>query len=79
MVFVYTFAVGGGSGKVVPFPTWALVSLSTWPDTSSSTTLNRIPREIQIIANALPNLGACCMLGIDTNIIFFGSCTSAVF
>ncbi|RDB30180.1 Oligopeptide transporter 3 [Hypsizygus marmoreus] len=24
MVFVYTFAVGGGSGKVVPFPTWAL-------------------------------------------------------
>lgn len=26
MVFVYTFAVGGGSGKVVPFPNWALVS-----------------------------------------------------
>jgi len=25
MVFVYTFAVGGGSGKVVPFPRWALV------------------------------------------------------
>ncbi|KAF8155420.1 oligopeptide transporter [Crassisporium funariophilum] len=24
MVFVYTFAVGGGSGKVIPFPTWAL-------------------------------------------------------
>lgn len=24
MVFVYTFAVGGGSGKVVPFPTWTL-------------------------------------------------------
>ncbi|KDR65867.1 hypothetical protein GALMADRAFT_81439 [Galerina marginata CBS 339.88] len=24
MIFVYTFAVGGGSGKVVPFPTWAL-------------------------------------------------------
>ena len=25
MVFVYTFAVGGGSGKVVDFPNWALV------------------------------------------------------
>lgn len=25
MIFVYTFAVGGGSGKVIPFPTWALV------------------------------------------------------
>jgi len=24
MIFVYTFAVGGGSGKVTPFPTWAL-------------------------------------------------------
>lgn len=24
MVFVYTFAVGGGSGTVRPFPTWAL-------------------------------------------------------
>ncbi|KAF8992748.1 oligopeptide transporter [Cyathus striatus] len=24
MVFVYTFAVGGGSGQVIPFPTWAL-------------------------------------------------------
>jgi OPT family oligopeptide transporter len=24
MIFVYTFAVGGGSGKVIPFPTWAL-------------------------------------------------------
>jgi len=24
MIFVYTFAVGGGSGKVVPFPNWAL-------------------------------------------------------
>ncbi|KAJ7168044.1 OPT oligopeptide transporter [Mycena filopes] len=24
MIFVFTFAVGGGSGKVVPFPTWAL-------------------------------------------------------
>ncbi|KAJ7098484.1 OPT oligopeptide transporter [Mycena belliarum] len=24
MIFVYTFAVGGGSGKVRPFPTWAL-------------------------------------------------------
>ncbi|KAJ8079375.1 hypothetical protein PM082_021880 [Marasmius tenuissimus] len=24
MVFVFTFAVGGGSGKVTPFPTWAL-------------------------------------------------------
>ncbi|KAH9478936.1 Oligopeptide transporter 3 [Psilocybe cubensis] len=24
MVFVYTFAVGGGSGKVIPFPNWAL-------------------------------------------------------
>ncbi|PFH46431.1 hypothetical protein AMATHDRAFT_77677 [Amanita thiersii Skay4041] len=24
MVFVYTFAVGGGSGRVIPFPTWAL-------------------------------------------------------
>ncbi|KAF4618316.1 hypothetical protein D9613_011703 [Agrocybe pediades] len=24
MVFVYTFAVGGGSGTVTPFPTWAL-------------------------------------------------------
>lgn len=26
MVFVYTFAVGGGSGNVVDFPRWALVS-----------------------------------------------------
>jgi hypothetical protein len=26
MVFVYTFAVGGGSGTVVNFPQWALVS-----------------------------------------------------
>ena len=25
MIFVYTFAVGGGSGKTTPFPTWALV------------------------------------------------------
>jgi len=25
MIFVYTFAVGGGSGKVIPFPTWALI------------------------------------------------------
>jgi hypothetical protein len=25
MIFIYTFAVGGGSGKVIPFPTWALV------------------------------------------------------
>jgi len=24
MIFVYTFAVGGGSGKSIPFPTWAL-------------------------------------------------------
>ncbi|KAF9477683.1 OPT oligopeptide transporter [Pholiota conissans] len=24
MIFVYTFAVGGGSGTVTPFPTWAL-------------------------------------------------------
>ena len=24
MIFVYTFAVGGGSGNVIPFPTWAL-------------------------------------------------------
>ncbi|KAJ7899268.1 OPT oligopeptide transporter [Mycena olivaceomarginata] len=24
MIFVFTFAVGGGSGKVIPFPTWAL-------------------------------------------------------
>ncbi|KAJ7192126.1 OPT oligopeptide transporter [Mycena pura] len=24
MIFVYTFAVGGGSGKVTPFPNWAL-------------------------------------------------------
>ncbi|KAF4609517.1 hypothetical protein D9613_012220 [Agrocybe pediades] len=24
MIFVYTFAVGGGSGTVIPFPTWAL-------------------------------------------------------
>lgn len=24
MIFVYTFAVGGGSGKTTPFPTWAL-------------------------------------------------------
>ncbi|KAF8878897.1 oligopeptide transporter [Gymnopilus junonius] len=24
MIFVYTFAVGGGSGRVTPFPTWAL-------------------------------------------------------
>lgn len=26
MVFVYTFAVGGGSGKVTFMPEWALVS-----------------------------------------------------
>lgn len=26
MVFVFTFAVGGGSGKVIPMPNWALVS-----------------------------------------------------
>lgn len=25
MIFVYTFAVGGGSGTVRPFPNWALV------------------------------------------------------
>ncbi|KAJ6452376.1 OPT oligopeptide transporter [Mycena vitilis] len=24
MIFVFTFAVGGGSGKVIPFPNWAL-------------------------------------------------------
>ncbi|KAJ6513981.1 hypothetical protein DFH09DRAFT_919727, partial [Mycena vulgaris] len=24
MFFVFMFAVGGGSGKVAPFPTWAL-------------------------------------------------------
>jgi hypothetical protein len=28
MVFVSTFAVGGGSGKVVPMPNWALVIVS---------------------------------------------------
>lgn len=28
MIFVYTFAVGGGSGKVTPFPTWALVRIT---------------------------------------------------
>ena len=27
MVFVFTFAVGGGSGKVTNMPNWALVSL----------------------------------------------------
>jgi hypothetical protein len=27
MVFVFTFAVGGGGGKVVNFPNWALVCL----------------------------------------------------
>jgi hypothetical protein len=26
MVFVFTFAVGGGSGRVVSMPNWALVS-----------------------------------------------------
>lgn len=26
MVFVFTFAVGGGSGNVIPMPNWALVS-----------------------------------------------------
>lgn len=26
MVFVFTFAVGGGSGKVYDMPNWALVS-----------------------------------------------------
>jgi hypothetical protein len=26
MVFVYSFAVGGASGKAIPFPNWALVS-----------------------------------------------------
>ena len=25
MIFVFTFAVAGGSGKTTPFPTWALV------------------------------------------------------
>ena len=25
MIFVYTFAVGGGSGRVTLFPNWALV------------------------------------------------------
>ena len=29
MIFVFTFAVGGGSGKTTPFPTWALVCLKT--------------------------------------------------
>ncbi|KAJ7841725.1 hypothetical protein B0H14DRAFT_2246088, partial [Mycena olivaceomarginata] len=24
MIFVFTFAVGGGSGKSIPFPTWEL-------------------------------------------------------
>ncbi|KAL0579510.1 hypothetical protein V5O48_002503 [Marasmius crinis-equi] len=28
MVFVFTFAVGGGSGKVTPFPNWALEILT---------------------------------------------------
>lgn len=28
MIFVYTFAVGGGSGTVRPMPNWALVSYS---------------------------------------------------
>lgn len=25
MIFVFTFAVGGGSGKTTAFPNWALV------------------------------------------------------
>ncbi|KAF8801509.1 hypothetical protein BYT27DRAFT_7114855, partial [Phlegmacium glaucopus] len=32
MIFVYTFAVGGGSGKVIPFPTWVLVRACGNPD-----------------------------------------------
>ena len=35
MVFVYTFAVGGGSGNVVDFPRWALVSVGHNLDTAS--------------------------------------------
>ena len=34
MVFVYTFAVGGGSGNVINMPNWALVSCQNtfyWP------------------------------------------------
>jgi hypothetical protein len=34
MVFVSTFAVGGGSGKVVPMPNWALVSVFFAPISS---------------------------------------------
>ena len=52
MVFIYTFAVGGGSGTVRPFPTWALVGLhypSYWRSFSLTLT-SRIQREILITA-----------------------------
>ena len=52
MVFVFTFAVGGGSGKVIPMPNWALVSFVCFTllfRGSDLINIYRIRLEIQII------------------------------
>ena len=59
MVFVFTFAVGGGSGKVIPMPNWALVSFFFLSFTLFGYlifNLRRILLEIQIIVKDSRNL-----------------------
>lgn len=59
MIFVWTFAVGGGSGTEIPFPTWALVcNCDTVLDVSDSCPVEprRKPRLLQA-SNGLVLLG----------------------
>lgn len=52
MVFIYTFAVGGGSGTVRPFPNWALVSVTIGGVLGDKlTNVNRTQRGTRIIAS----------------------------
>ena len=67
MVFVFTFAVGGGGGKIITMPNWALVSFffpfSFFFKTVRMVTLTlliffnlyRILLAIQIIVNDSPS------------------------
>ena len=71
MVFVFTFAVAGGSGKVISMPNWALVSFSLSLSLSLfffflyvtiSFCFNRILLEIQIIVNDSHSLFFLCVV-----------------
>ena len=66
MVFVFTFAVGGGSGNVISMPNWALVSFLFWYLFFAVIwffiSIYRIRLEIQIIVKDSRNL--CILIGI---------------